>query len=200
MACNVAILVSGSGTNLQSILDAEHAGKLDATVRLVISNKAEAYGLERARRAGVRAVHVSAKTEGSFDSVAARMLQLFAEEQIHLIVLAGYLKLIHPDVVRKYRRRIINIHPALLPKFGGQGMYGLKVHRAVLAAQEKISGVSIHFVDEIYDHGSIIAQRTVPVEENDSPEDLQARVLKIEHQILPETISALARGQIPLGE
>jgi len=200
MGCNVAVLVSGSGTNLQAILDAERARKLDAVVRLVISNKADAYGLQRARKAGVRALHVSTKTEGSFDGVAKKMLQLFAEEQIDLIVLAGYLKLIHPEVVRKYSRRIVNIHPALLPKFGGKGMYGLKVHEAVLAANEKVSGVSVHFVDEVYDRGPVVAQRTVPVFAGDSPEDLQARVLVVEHRILPETISALACGQIPLGK
>jgi phosphoribosylglycinamide formyltransferase-1 len=199
MSCNVAVLVSGSGTDLQSILDAEAAGTLNATVRLVISNKASAFGLERARKAGVRAEHVSQKTEGSFDGVAEEMLSLFAEEKIDLIVLAGYLKLVHPDIIRKYRRRIINIHPALLPKYGGKGMYGMKVHRAVLAAKDTVSGPTVHFVDEIYDHGTIIAQRSVPVKEDDTPEELQARVLEIEHQILPETIARLASGELPLG-
>jgi phosphoribosylglycinamide formyltransferase-1 len=201
MRCNVAVLVSGSGTNLQAILDAERTGNLGgAKVRLVLANKADAYGLERARMAGVRAEHVSVKTEGSFDGVAARMLQLFAEEEIDLIVLAGYLKLVHPEVVKKYHRRIINIHPALLPKFGGTGMYGLKVHKAVLEAGEKFSGPSVHFVDEIFDHGTVIAQRKVPVDAGDTPESLQARVLVLEHQILPETIRKLAGGEIPLGD
>ncbi len=200
MGCRVAVLVSGSGSNLQSILDAEHAGKLGgATVKVVIANKADVYGLERARKAGVRTEHVSVRTEGSPEGVAERMLALFAEEQIELIVLAGYLKLIDTGVVRKFHRRIINIHPALLPKFGGKGMYGMKVHRAVLAAGEKESGPSVHFVDELFDHGPVIAQRRVPVLADDTPEALQARVLAVEHQLLPETIRALAEGKIPLG-
>jgi len=199
MGCHVAVLISGSGTNLQAVLDAEHAGKLGASVRLVISNKPDAYGLVRAQHAGVRALHLSTATEGSFDAVGQRMLDLFEEEKIDLIVLAGYLKLLHPDVVRSYRRRIINIHPALLPRFGGKGMYGINVHRAVLEAKEKVSGASIHFVDEIYDHGAVIAQRTAPVRVGDTPEQLQARVLEIEHQLLPETIARLASGEIPLG-
>ena len=198
--CCVAVLVSGSGTNLQAILDAEHAGKLGATVRLVLSNKPDAFALERARNASVRAEHVSTATEGSVDAVGRKMLTLFAEEKIDLVVLAGYLKLLPSEVVRAYRRRIINIHPALLPKFGGKGMYGLNVHRAVLEAGEKVSGASIHFVDEIYDHGAVVAQRTVPVEDGDTPERLQARVLTIEHQLLPETIARLAAGEIPLGQ
>lgn len=200
MGCNVAVLASGSGTDLQSILDAEAAGALRATVRIVISNKSSAFALERARKANKRAVHVSVKTEGSEEAVAERLLSLFAEEHIDLIVLAGYLKLIHPQIIRKYRRRIINIHPALLPKFGGKGMYGMKVHRAVLAAGETVSGPTVHFVDEIYDHGTIIAQRTVPVLLADTPEQLQARVLAVEHQILPETVARLASGELPLGE
>jgi len=201
MACNVAVLVSGSGTNLQAILDAERAGKLGgATVRLVIANKAKAYGLERARLAGVRAEHVSIKTEGSAIAQSNKMLALFSEEAIELIALAGYLKLVHPEVVKKFRRRIINVHPALLPKFGGEGMYGMKVHEAVLAAREKYSGPSVHFVDEIFDHGPVIAQERVPVEEDDTPESLQARVLAVEHRILPETIRKLAIGEIRLGE
>ncbi len=200
MSCNVAVLASGSGTDLQSILDAEAAGTLKAEVKLVISNKATAYALERAQKAGKRTVHVSLKTEGSSDAVAHKLLALFAEEDIDLVVLAGYLKLIHPDVVRKYRRRIINIHPALLPQYGGKGMYGMKVHRAVLAAGEKESGPTVHFVDEIYDHGTILAQRTVPVLEDDTPEDLQARVLAVEHQILAETVARLASGELPLGQ
>jgi len=201
MACNVAVLVSGSGTNLQAILDAERAGKLGgATVRLVIANKAKAYGLERARLAGVRAEHVSIRTEGSAIAQSNKMLALFSEEAIELIALAGYLKLVHPEVVKKFRRRIINVHPALLPKFGGEGMYGMKVHEAVLAAREKYSGPSVHFVDEIFDHGPVIAQERVPVEEDDTPESLQARVLAVEHRILPETIRKLAIGEIRLGE
>jgi phosphoribosylglycinamide formyltransferase-1 len=200
MGCNIAVLASGSGTDLQSILDAEAGGTLHATVRLVISNKSSAYALERARKAGKRAVHVSAKTEGSEDAVAERFLSLFAEEHIDLVVLAGYLKLVPPEVIRKFRRRIINIHPALLPKYGGKGMYGMKVHQAVLAAGETVSGPTIHFVDEIYDHGAIIAQRTVPVLPGDTPEQLQARVLAVEHQILPETVARLASGLLPLGE
>jgi len=201
MACNVAVLVSGSGTNLQAILDTERAGKLGgATVRLVIANKAKAYGLERARIAGVRAEHVSVKTEGSPIALANKMLELFSKEAVELIVLAGYLKLVHPNVVKKFHRRIINIHPALLPKFGGEGMYGMKVHEAVLAAREKYSGPSVHFVDEIFDNGPVIAQEKVPVREDDTPESLQARVLAVEHRILPETIRKLATGEIRLGE
>ncbi len=199
MACSVAVLVSGSGTDLQSILDAQRAGSIEADVRVVISNKASAYGLERAREAGIRTEHISVKTEGSFDAVGERMLDVFEEEDIDLIVLAGYLKLVHPDIIHTYERCIINIHPALLPKFGGKGMYGMRVHEAVLAAGETVSGPTIHFVDEIFDHGEIIAQRTVPVLPDDTPETLQRRVLAEEHKLLPDIVGKLACGEIPLG-
>jgi phosphoribosylglycinamide formyltransferase-1 len=199
MGCNVAVLVSGGGTDLQSILDAQQQNSYPARVRVVISNKASAYGLERARLAGIRTEHISVKTEGSFDGVGRRMVEVFEEEQTELIVLAGYLKLVHPAIIRAYNHRIINIHPALLPKYGGKGMYGMKVHEAVIAAGETVSGPTVHFVDEVFDHGEIIAQRTVPVLSDDTPETLQRRVLEEEHRLLPEVVGKLAGGEIPLG-
>ena len=184
----MAVLVSGGGTNLQSVIDAVEAGALSSQIVCVISNKETAYGLERARKHNIPAYFINPKEEGFDEKVLARL----KEDEIDLVVLAGYIKILSSDLIKAYKHRIINIHPSLLPKFGGKGFYGIHVHEAVLAAREKESGATVHYVDEGVDTGEIILQRKVVVEEGDTPESLQARILEqIEHKILVEAIKKI---------
>ncbi len=180
----VAVLVSGGGTNLQALLDALRDSPL-ARVARVVSNRPDAGALGRARRAGVPATVL--RDPGD----AAELLAALADAQ--LVVLAGYLKLVPAAVVSRFRGRIINIHPALLPDFGGPGMYGRRVHAAVLASGAKESGATVHFADEAFDRGAIIAQEKVRVEPGDTPDTLAARVLEAEHRLLPKVVLDLAR-------
>lgn len=180
----VAVLVSGGGTNLQALLDALQQSPV-ARVARVISNRPDAGALARARRAGVPATVV--RDPGD----AGELLAALGDAQ--LVVLAGYLKLVPAAVVSRFRGRMINIHPALLPDFGGPGMYGHRVHEAVLASGAKESGVTVHLVDEVFDRGEILAQEKVPVLPEDTPESLAARVLEAEHQLLPKVVLDLAR-------
>ena len=180
----VAVLVSGGGTNLQALLDALHDSPI-ARVTRVISNRADAGALARARQAGVPTTVL--RNPGD----AAELLAALADAD--LVVLAGYLKLVPAPVVSRFRGRMINIHPALLPDFGGPGMYGHRVHAAVLASGAKQSGATVHLVDEEFDRGEIIAQEKVPVQNGDSVDSLAARVLEAEHRLLPQAVLELAR-------
>jgi phosphoribosylglycinamide formyltransferase-1 len=185
----LAVFVSGGGTNLQSLIDACHDGTLKAEIKAVISNNSGAFGLERARKAGIETFHIS-KVKYPDDNLYLKAInEVLDSHKIDLIVLAGYMKMLPSDIVKKYHGRIINIHPALLPKFGGKGMYGANVHKAVIEAGEKFSGATVHIVDEHYDHGPILIQRRVPVLKDDTPETLAARVLEIEHRILPLAVA-----------
>lgn len=186
-------MASGSGTNLQAILDRARAGTLGAEVVLVVCNNREAMALERARTAGVPAVHWSETKAGSPEIFGAELLRMFREAEVELVVLAGYMKLVPQEVVEAYRGRMLNIHPALLPKFGGKGFFGMRVHEAVLAAGETESGATVHFVDSEYDRGRIFLQRRVPVLPNDTPDRLRQRVLAVEHDLLPDAIAQFAR-------
>lgn len=188
----IAVLASGSGTNFQAIVDKIAAGQLNARVMVLICNNRNAFVLERARQVGIRAEHWSETLAGSRQKFVEGLLNTLREAKVELIVLAGYMKLLPEEVVREYQGRILNIHPALLPKFGGQGMYGMFVHEAVIAAGEKESGATIHFVDAEYDRGPVFLQRAVPVLPNDTPESLRERVLKLEHELLPEAIAKFA--------
>jgi len=179
----VAVLVSGSGSNLQALLDALRPGG-PAHVVHVISSRPGAGALERARKAGVPTT-VLADTQDAAELLAAL-------RDTDLAVLAGYLHRIPPAVVARFRLRLINIHPALLPAFGGPGMYGRRVHEAVLASGAPISGATVHYVDEEYDRGPIIAQWPVPVRAGDTPESLAVRVLEVEHRLLPRVVLELA--------
>ena len=181
----VAVLVSGGGTNLQALLDALHDSPL-ARVARVISNRPDAGALERARRATVPATVLRDANDPAELLAAVR--------DAHLVVLAGYMKLVPAPVVARFRGRMINIHPALLPDFGGPGMYGQRVHEAVLASGAKESGATVHFVDEAFDRGAIIAQEKVRVEPGDTPDTLAARVLAAEHRLLPKVVLDLAKG------
>jgi formyltetrahydrofolate-dependent phosphoribosylglycinamide formyltransferase len=183
----VAVLASGGGTNLQALLDALTGSR--ARVALVLSDRPDAGALKRARRAGVAAAALRDPAD------SAELLAALTD--IDLVVLAGYLKLVPPAVVARFRWRMINIHPALLPAFGGPGMYGRRVHEAVLASDADESGATVHYVDEQYDRGPIIAQARVPVRPDDTPETLAARVLEAEHRLLPMVVLELARRGVP---
>lgn len=184
----MAVLVSGGGTNLQSVIDAVEDGTLKSQIACVISNKETAYGLERARKHHIPAYFINPKEDG-YDE---KLLDKLQEEQVDLVVLAGYLKILSPELIKAYNRKIINIHPSLLPKFGGKGFYGIHVHEAVIKAGEKESGATVHLVDEGVDTGEIIVQKKIAVEAGDTPETLQARILdQIEHKILVEAIKKL---------
>jgi len=184
----VAVLVSGGGTNLQALLDALRDSGI-ARVARVVASAAGAGALERARRAGVPTV-VLTDPEDPAELVTAT-------GDARLVVLAGYVKRIPPAAVARLRWRVINIHPALLPAFGGPGMYGRRVHAAVLASGATLSGATVHYVDEEYDRGPIIAQWPVPVRPHDTPETLAARVLEVEHRLLPQVVLELARLGVP---
>lgn len=184
MSARIAVLASGGGSNLQALLD-EFAGSTAAHIALVISDRASAGALERARRARVPALHVPAADE---PALAAAL----HEHRIDLIALAGYLKLVPEAVVARFRGRIVNVHPSLLPAFGGAGMYGARVHAAVIGAGCRVTGVTVHHVDERYDEGGIIAQWPVPVFADDTPDTLAARVLQTEHRLYPAVVRALA--------
>lgn len=191
----VAVLASGGGSNLQAILDHQHAlgAAASAHVVLVASDQLDAGALDRARAAGIAAVYLdrTARTTG--------LSALLETHHIEIVVLAGYLRLVPADVVSHYRGRILNVHPALLPAFGGPGMYGHRVHEAVIARGERLTGPTVHFVDERYDEGPIIAQFRIRIHAEDTAESLARRVLLIEHQLYPRVIEAVAAGKIRLG-
>ena len=195
MRSRIAVLASGGGTNLGALL--AHLDALGeqrhADVVLVVSDRADSRVLARARERGIEAA-VLDHTDA--DALVERLDGARAD----LVVLAGYLRLVPHAVVARFRGRMLNIHPALLPSFGGPGMYGIRIHRAVLDAGARVTGVTVHFVDEQYDRGPIIAQWPVPVLEDDTPERLAARVLRVEHRLLPRVVDAVAAGRLSLGD
>jgi phosphoribosylglycinamide formyltransferase 1 len=194
---NIAVFGSGRGSNFKAILDAIDEGTIPgARIVCVISNNSAAGILEIARTHSIPAYHLSQKNSPGEETFAQTLLEVLQSHSVNLVVLAGYMKLLHPRIIATYRQRIINIHPALLPKFGGKGMYGHHVHEAVIRAGERESGASVHFVDEVYDHGTVILQKTVPVLPDDTPDTLAARVLTAEHEIYPEAVRRFARGEI----
>jgi phosphoribosylglycinamide formyltransferase-1 len=194
----LGFLCSHGGSNMQAIVDACKDGRLDAQPCVVISNNSESLALERARSEGIPAYHLSSVTHPPSEDLDQAMLDRFRNHGVNLVILAGYMKKLGPRTLRAYRGRILNIHPALLPKFGGKGMYGRFVHEAVLAAGETVTGVTIHVVDEEYDHGPILAQCEVPVMENDTVDTLSARVLEREHEFFAETLQKIAEAAITL--
>ncbi len=195
---NVAVFGSGRGSNFQAILTAIESRKLPGVrIVLVVSNNSGAGILDIGRRHGIPAVHISERQFPDESAFAEALLALLKRHGADFVVLAGYMKRVPRQVIGAYRNRIINIHPALLPKFGGKGMYGIHVHEAVLAAGEKFSGATIHIVDEEYDRGPIVLQRQVAVEPGDTPESLAARVLEVEHRLYPEALALFAAGAIP---
>ena len=194
----VCVCVSGGGTNLQAIIDAIDAGKItNAQIVRVISNNKGAFALERARNKGIDAVAISPKDYADRKLFNEAFLQCVDEAEPDLVVLAGFLVVIPPVMIQKYERRIINIHPSLIPSFCGTGYYGLKVHEAALARGVKVTGATVHFVDEGTDTGPIILQKAVEVLPDDTPKVLQQRVMEqAEWQILPQAIDMIANGRI----
>ena len=194
----VGVMVSGGGTNLQAILDAVEEGRItNAEIEVVISNNPGAYALERARNRGIEAVCMSPKDYETRDDFNRAFLEKVDEYHLDLIVLAGFLVKIPETMVEKYEHRIINIHPSLIPSFCGVGYYGLKVHEAALARGVKVTGATVHYVDGGMDTGPIILQKAVEVQENDTPELLQRRVMEqAEWVILPKAIDMIANGMV----
>lgn len=194
----LAILVSGRGSNMLAIINACEQGSLSANVELVISNNADSQALVLASEKNVHTAHLSTRTHPEPDSLDIAMKESLSSHNVDFVLLAGFMKKIGPKTLSAYKGRIINIHPSLLPKFGGQGMFGMNVHQAVIDAGEKETGVTIHLVDGKYDEGAILAQRTIAVTLEDSAESLAARVLKLEHVLFAETIQKIIDGSIIL--
>lgn len=192
----LGILASGRGSNFEAILRAIESGRLSAEARVLISNRKSAGALDVAARHGVPAAALTRKDFDSDEAFDREILRLFQKHGVDFVVLAGYLRLLTPVLVREFPNRILNIHPALLPSFGGKGMYGHHVHEAVLAHGCKVSGVTVHLVNEQYDAGPIVLQRCVPVKEGDTPDTLAARVLVEEHRALPEALQLFAEERI----
>ena len=184
----IGVLISGSGSNLQSIIDNINSGQIDGNLEVVISNRENAYGLERARSNNIDAVYINSKQYKDNEAFNDIIIEELKKRDVELIVLAGYLKILSKRIVKEYENRIINIHPSLIPSFCGMNYYGLKVHEAAIDYGVKVTGATVHFVNEEADAGPIIMQETVKVENDDTPETLQKKVLKIEHKILPEVI------------
>ncbi len=194
----LGFLASHGGSNMQAILDGCAQGSIAASPSLLICNNPGAAALERAQKCGMPAQVLNGKTHPDPAALDAAIFEALQAAQVDLVILAGYMKKIGPKLLAGYQNRILNIHPALLPKFGGQGMFGMHVHRAVLAAGETESGPTVHLIDEVYDEGPILAQSRVPVLPGDTPETLQLRVLQQEHQLYPATIAKIATGEIKL--
>lgn len=198
MSINIAVLVSGHGrgSNLQAIIDACGDNRIDGRVAVVIGVKDDVPAMERARSQGIPAIAVSAKSFPDDEAYGRRLTEILSEYNVDLICLAGYMRLLPSEVVKTYKHRVMNTHAALIPMFYGRGMYGEHLHRAVLDYGVKISGCTIHFVDEQYDTGPIIVQKAVSVEEGDTPETLVARILPHEHAAYVEAISLFAQGRL----
>ena len=194
---NIAIFASGRGSNFKAILDEIEHGKIhNARIVLVISNNPEAGALTTARDHDIPSVHLNRKQFDSDASFNREILDRLRKHGANFIALAGYLKKIDSVIVRAFKNRILNVHPALLPSFGGTGMYGMFVHEAVIASKAKYSGATVHIVDEEYDRGPVVLQRRVELAEDETPETLAAKVLRVEHQIYPEAIRLFAEGRV----
>lgn len=194
----IAVLVSGQGrgSNMQAIVDACASGKINGEVALVLGVKDDAPAMERARSQGIKTAAISPKSFDSVDEYDNAVLQELQDSHIDLICLAGYMRVLGQNVVDAYRNRIMNVHPALIPSFCGKGMYGHHVHEAVITRGVKVTGVTVHLVDEDYDTGPIILQTVVPVEQDDDPDTLAARVLTFEHKTYTDAISLFADGRL----
>lgn len=192
----IAVLVSGGGTNLQALLNAQASGILKSgEISLVISNNPKAYALERARLAGVESAVITKKNEGSQAQFEQKIAQLLDEKKIDIIVLAGFMSILSESFTSRYPERILNVHPSLIPSFCGAGFYGLKVHEEALRYGVKVTGATVHFVNEIPDGGKIIAQKSVAVRKNDTPESLQKRVMEqAEWKILPRATEMVCKN------
>ncbi len=197
---NIVIFASGSGSNFEAIQKSILEGKIKGKIVLLICNKKDAYVIKRAEKYKIPVKILSEKEFEQYDDYVNELIETLEEYKTDLIVLAGYLRKVPDKVVKRYKGKIINIHPALLPEFGGKGMYGMNVHRKVLESGKKVSGVTIHFVDEEYDHGPIIVQEKVKIDEDETPESLAEKIHKIEHRLYPWVIKKLCEDKIKLTE
>lgn len=195
---SIGVLVSGGGTNLQKLIDAEKAGNIpNGRLRVVIASRADAYALERARQAGIEAITLARKDYPDVYTYSQALADALKERGVELVVLAGFLTITGDNFVQAFPNRILNVHPALLPAFGGKGYYGLHVHEAVLKRGVKVTGATVHFVNEICDAGPIILQKAVEVKEGDTPEVLQKRVMEqAEWQLLPQAVALFCQGKL----
>ena len=195
---SIGVLVSGGGTNLQKLIDAEKAGNIpNGKLRVVIASRADAYALERARQAGIEAITLARKDYPDVYTYSQALADALKERGVELVVLAGFLTITGDNFVKAFPNRILNVHPALLTAFGGKGYYGLHVHEAVLKRGVKVTGATVHFVNEICDAGPIILQKAVEVKEGDTPEALQKRVMEqAEWQLLPQAVSLFCQGKL----
>lgn len=198
----IAVFVSGGGTNLQALIDAQNRGEISGgRLALIVASNPNAYALKRAEQNGIPSLVVSRKGCASLEEFGKKLLAVLEDACIDLVVLAGYLSILPEMVTSRYANRIINIHPALIPSFCGDGYYGLHVHEAALARGVKLTGATVHFVNEITDGGPIIAQRAVPVQEGDTPETLQRRVMEeAEWKLLPEAVSLFCEGRLRVSD
>jgi len=193
---NLCVFASGSGSNLKAIIKASLAGSINSRVSLVISNNSGAGALKTAAKYKIPYRHLSQKLFTTQKEFSAEILRSLKKHKVNFILLAGYMKMLDPVIIKKFKNRIINIHPALLPKFGGKGMYGINVHEAVIAVNEKITGATVHFVNEVYDSGAVILQKQVRVKPADDAESLQKRVLRAEHKLYPEAIKLFEEKRV----
>ncbi|NCB74377.1 MAG: phosphoribosylglycinamide formyltransferase [Clostridia bacterium] len=202
LKARIAVLVSGGGTNLQALIDSQESGKLKSgEITLVISSSDTAFALERAKKHNIASVTVSKKSFGNQAEFESAILDILKKHEIELVVLAGFMSILSAEFVRQWEKRIINVHPSLIPSFCGEGFYGLKVHEAALKCGVKVTGATVHFVNEIPDGGEIILQKSVPVYKNDSPEKLQRRVMeRAEWIILPKATELISAKILKEGE
>lgn len=197
---NIAVFASHGGSDLQAIIDGCKSGKINAKVCVAISNNNDSRALERAKAENIAQYYLSLQVINSQEQLDQKILEILDMHHTDMIILAGYLKKLGADILQKYENRVFNIHPALLPKYGGKGMYGINVHRAVIEAGEKISGVTVHRVTEEYDSGEIVAQTQIAIHPKDTPETLAARILECEHTFLVDVINEIEKGTIKLGK
>lgn len=198
MSLRLAVMISGGGTNLQSIIDASEENSIQSKIEIIISNNKNAYGLTRGKKHGIDSIYLSEKEFNNKEEYEKELLKILEKKEIDLIVLAGYLSKIPLNIVKKYRNKIVNIHPSLIPSFCGKGFYGIKVHEKALEYGVKVTGATTHFVDENFDTGGIILQKPVIVKEKIVASELQKEVLKIEHEILVETIKLIEEEKLKI--
>jgi phosphoribosylglycinamide formyltransferase-1 len=195
----IAVFASGKGSNFEAILKAIREGRIEgAGIVCVVSTNSAAGALETARQNGIPALHISRTQFESDQDFDNHLIDALSRHGANFVVLAGYMKKVAPAVIAQFRNRIVNIHPALLPDFGGKGMYGEHVHKAVIASGRKVSGATVHLVDDVYDHGAIVLQKTVDVAPDETPETLAKKVLAVEHNLYPEAIRLFAEGRVTI--
>lgn len=192
----IAVLVSGGGTNMQAIINEIEKGNINGRIEIVISSNEKAFALERAAKYGIEGIYIGKNNYPDVHKRTEAILEILEKKEIQLIVLAGYMSILESSFIEKYKNRIINIHPALIPSFCGKGYYGQKVHQAVLDYGAKVSGATVHFVDEGTDTGPVILQEAVEVKDDDTVETLAARVLEAEHRLLPKAVKLFCEGKL----